>query len=279
VRSGTRVERLGRRGDGFVLEAGSQEFEANNVVVAMANYQKPVVPAFARELNPDIVQMHSFDYRRPSQLPDGDVLIVGAANSGAEIAMELSRSRRTLLAGRHVGNLPWAYDGTLALNLFAPLLLRVVFHRLLTVDTPIGRKIRPKVLTGAAPLIRVKPKGLTTAGVERVARVTGVQDGKPALADGRVLGVPNVIWSTGFNPGFSWIDLPVLDGNEPRHQAGVVPSEPGLFFVGLNFLYSFSSIMIHGVGRDAGRIADLIATGRRAGSPQARPAYAGAAAL
>lgn len=259
VRSGTRVERLGRRGNGFVLEAGDQEFEANNVVVAMSNYQKPVMPPFAKELDPGIVQFHSLHYHSPSQLRPGEVLIVGAANSGAEIAMEVAASHGTMMSGNHPGNLPWEYNGVAGLNFFLPLLFRVVFHRILTMNTPIGRKIRPKVQHHPAPLIRVKPKRLTEAGVQRVPRVTGVREGKPLLADGRVLDVANVIWCTGFNPGFSWIDLPIMEGNEPRHQSGVVPEMPGLYFVGLEFLHAFSSIMVHGVGRDAERIAGLVA--------------------
>ena len=91
--------------------------------------------------------------------------------------------------------------------------------------------------------------------------MTGVRDGKPLLADGRVLDVANVIWCTGFHPGLSWIDLPTpvygADG-EPVHERGIVPGEPGFYFVGLHFLYSFSSTMIHGVARDAERIADTI---------------------
>ena len=87
------------------------------------------------------------------------------------------------------------------------------------------------------------------------------------LEDGRVLDVTNVIWCSGFNPGFSWIDrddLPVLDGDgEPIHDGGVVPSVPGLYFVGLHFLYSMSSSMIHGVGRDAKRIASAVAARSR----------------
>jgi len=102
------------------------------------------------------------------------------------------------------------------------------------------------------------------AGVERVARVAGVRDGKPVLEDGRVLDVANVIWAAGFHPGFSWIDLPVLDEHgEPKQERGVVASQPGLYFVGLHFLYAMSSTMIHGVGRDAKYVADAVR--RRAG--------------
>jgi putative flavoprotein involved in K+ transport len=140
-----------------------------------------------------------------------------------------------------------------------PVLFRLVFHRLLTVDTPIGRRARPRVMVGGAPLIRQRPADLARAGVERVGRVTGVQDGNPLLADGRLLDVANVIWCTGFSPGLSWLDLPILDAHgEPMHERGLVPSEPGLFFVGQHFLYAMSSAMIHGVARDAERIARAI---------------------
>jgi len=108
-------------------------------------------------------------------------------------------------------------------------------------------------------LIRVKPKDLAAAGVDRVPRTTGVEERLPRLEDGRRLDVANVVWCSGFHPGFSWIDLPVLGPDEPNHDRGVVDAEPGLHFVGLRFLYSKSSEQIHGVGRDAARIADVVA--------------------
>jgi putative flavoprotein involved in K+ transport len=133
----------------------------------------------------------------------------------------------------------------------------------LTTSTPIGRKVRPKMISTGEPLIRVKPKDLAAAGVERVPRVTGVEDGLPQLEDGRSVDAANVVWCTGFHPGFSWIDLPVLGPQEPTHKRGIVESEQGLFFIGLKFLYSVSSEQIHGVGRDADRIAGRIAARRR----------------
>jgi len=128
------------------------------------------------------------------------------------------------------------------------------------VDTAIGRKARPKALTSIGPLERVRPKELAAAGVERVPRTVGVRDGLPALEDGRVMDVANVIWCTGLRPDFGWIDLPVFgqDGL-PVHDRGIVGSEPGLYFVGLFFLSSLTSSLIGGVGKDAGHIADHIA--------------------
>jgi putative flavoprotein involved in K+ transport len=260
VRSGTRVERVSRQGDRLLVVAGGSRFDADNVIVAMANYQRPRTPAFAGELDPRIVQFHSKDYRNPSQFQAGAVLIAGAGNSGSEIALEAVRGHQTWMAGRDTGHIPFRIEGFAGRALLVRLVLRVLFHRILSVATPIGRQVRPRLLHGGGPLIRVKPRDLSAAGVERVPRVVGVRNGLPLLEDGRVLDVANVVWCTGFHPGFSWIDLPVFgtDG-EPQHDGGIVRSEPGLYFVGLHFLYSLSSEMIHGVGRDAARIAATVA--------------------
>jgi putative flavoprotein involved in K+ transport len=260
VRLGVRVERVSRQGARFLLVAGDLRFDADNVIVAMGNFQRPSTPAFAADLDPKIQQLHSIDYRNPEQLRDGAALIVGAGNSGAEIAAELVRaSHKTWMAGPSTGNVPFRVDGRAARLGLTRFVFRVVFHRVLSVANPIGRKARPKMLHRAAPLIRVKPWHLADAGVERVPRVVGTRNGLPLLEDGRILDVANVVWCTGFHPGFSWIDLPVFGADGlPLHENGVVAQEPGLFFVGLHFLYALSSEMIHGVGRDAGRIAKVV---------------------
>jgi putative flavoprotein involved in K+ transport len=256
VRTGVRVESVERTAAGLLITAGEARFMAENVVVAMASYQRPRVPEFASQLDPAIVQLHSSEYLRPSQLKPGGVLLVGAGNSGAEIALEVARNGHpTWISGRDVGHVPFRVDGLAAHLLLSRLVLRGFFHRVLTVDTPIGRKVRPKILSIGGPLIRTKPKDLINAGISRVPRTVGVEQGRPLLEGGRVLEVSNVIWCTGFHPGFSWIKLPVHGETEPRHHRGIVASEPGLYFVGLHFLYSLSSTMIHGVARDAERIA------------------------
>jgi putative flavoprotein involved in K+ transport len=260
VRTGARVERLWQRGARYVIRAGGRELEADQVVVAMAHYQKAKVPAFAAELSPEIVQLHALDYRNPAQLRPGAVVIAGAGNSGAELAMDVSRAGHpTVVAGPDTGQVPFRMSGFLGRTLLTRFLLRFVFHRVLTVRTPMGRKVRPKMLHRGVPLIRTRGGDLAAAGVERAPRVVGARDGRPLLQDGRVLDAANVIWCTGFQPGFSWIDLPVFGPDkEPRHDGGVVTEQPGLYFVGLGFLYAMSSSMIHGVGRDAARIVEAI---------------------
>jgi putative flavoprotein involved in K+ transport len=268
VRSGTRVQRLSREGDRYLVDAGDQRFEAANVVVAVGTFQRPCVPGFASELAADLVQFHVVDYRHPGQLQPGDVLLVGAGNSGSELAMELSHDRQVWMSGRDTGHIPFRVDGWFGRTLGVPFVLRFLFRRILTVSTPIGRRVRPKVLTTGGPLIRVKPRDLAEAGVERVPRVEGVREGRPLLADGRVLDVANVVWCTGFHPGFSWIDLPIHGPDEPRHEAGIVADHPGLYFVGLHFLSALASDMIHGAGEDAARVVEHLAA-RRTGDASA----------
>src|SRR5260370_3903280 len=119
---------------------------------------------------------------------------------------------------------------------------------------------------GSAALVGLKAGIPPAAGVVRVPRIAGVRDGLPVTQDGQVLDVANVIWCTGFRPGFSWIELPVLgESGEPQHRAGVMATEPGLYFVGLHFLYAVSSQTLMGVSRDARRIARRIAAPRLAG--------------
>src|SRR6185369_13160854 len=102
-------------------------------------------------------------------------------------------------------------------------------------------------------------------------RIAGVADGQPVTEDGRALDVTNVIWCTGYRPGFSWIDLPVLgDRQEPIHEQGVVGQEPGLYFIGLEFVYAATSATITGVGRDAKRVAKHIAGRRSVAEPSAK---------
>jgi putative flavoprotein involved in K+ transport len=275
VRTGVRVERVSRVGGRYLVTAGERRFEADNVVVASGAYQHPKVPEFARRLDPRIAQLHSRQYRRPSQLQEGGVLVVGAGNSGVEIALEAARNGHpTWMSGRHPGNVPFRIEGTPARLFLERLVLRVLFHRVLTVDTPLGRKVRPRVVSRGGPLIRVRPRDIAAAGIERVPRVAGIRDGLPELEGGRVLEVANVVWCTGFDHDWSWIDLPGMDGHEPVQCRGVVEGSPGLYLVGMHFLYAMSSSMIHGVGRDAEFIARHIATRPAAGAGEEEPAEA-----
>jgi putative flavoprotein involved in K+ transport len=224
----------------------------------MSNSQVSRVPALAADLAPDITQLTSEDYRNPAQLPPGGVLVVGMGNSGADIALEISRSHDTWLAGKETGHIPFRIETVFARHVLTRI-VRFLQHNLLSVKTPVGRKLRPKMMSETVPLIRVKPKDLVDAGITRTPRIATVRNGLPVTEDGQAIDVKTVVWCTGFRPGFSWIDLPVLgDRQEPQHLAGIVPQQPGLYFVGLHFLFSLTSAQVSGVGRDARRIVNHI---------------------
>jgi putative flavoprotein involved in K+ transport len=266
VRSSTRVTRLSFDGETYVVEAAGGELRSANVVVAMADYQVPHVPDFAPDLNPDINQMHSAQYKRPSQLADGPALVVGFGNSGADIGLEVAETHTTYLSGKPSPVIPFHLEPWFGRNIGVRL-VRFAAVKVLNTSTPVGRRVRPKLIAhgGGAPIVRVKPTDLAKAGVRRVERVTSVEDGLPMLADGTALDVANVIWCTGFRPGFSWIDLPVFDAqHHPVHERGIVPGQPGLYFCGLFFLHALWSETLSGMPIDAKHVVDHLASKRQA---------------
>jgi putative flavoprotein involved in K+ transport len=267
VRLGTRVERITRDGETFVVITSDRRYEAVNVVVASGANQEPRVPVLARELDSGVVQMHSSAYRNPSQLVDGGVLVVGTGNSGADIALELSATHRTWLSGPDGGHIPFDVDSWISRHIATRIVVFVGRH-VLTLRTPMGRKVRERYLTKGTGLIRVKPKQLAAAGVEWVSKTASVRDGTPVLEDGRALDVANVIWCTGFRHDLSWIDLPIFDDSgELMHERGVVPAVPGLAFVGLTFQFSAGSDVIPGVARDARYVVRHLADRQNVAEP------------
>jgi putative flavoprotein involved in K+ transport len=265
VHCGVRVDALTKEDGGYVATGGNRRFEADNVVVATGVFRRPYVPSFAGGLDPSITQLHSNDYRNPSQLQDGPVLVVGASHSGSDIAYEAAAEHDVILSGKDTGQIPAPIESRRGRVFFRGLFL--VGTHVLTVDTPLGRKLRPHVRHGGGPLLRYRRKDLRKAGVERVlARTVGIEGGQPVLDDGRVLDVTNVVWCTGFRPDHSWIRLPFDLGDDgyPVQYRGVVPSSPGLYFVGLPFLHSFASMFIGGAGRDAERVVRNIVDERTA---------------
>lgn len=260
VQHNVMAEMVTKTNGAFTVTAGGRQISANNVIVATGAYKNPVIPGFAKELKKSIVQLHSDDYRNPSQLPPGPVLVVGAGNSGAEISIELaSAGHQVWLAGRDVGHIPAETLGHILGGHPYWLLLTRVF----SVKTPIGRKMQKQALQQGTPLIRLDAGKVTKAGVTRTPKVRGVREGMPLLEDGRVLNVKGIVWATGYRPDFSWIKLPIAGENGyPVHVGGVVPGVPGLYFVGLHFQTALASALLGGVGNDAWIVVEHI-TGKR----------------
>lgn len=109
---GTRVFTVKAADDGYIIETTAGTFQAENVVVATGLYQKPRTPRFNGTLSPEILQLHSDGYQNPDSLPEGAVLVVGSAQSGAQIAEELYQSgRKVYLSVSRSGRVPRRYRG------------------------------------------------------------------------------------------------------------------------------------------------------------------------
>jgi len=162
VRLGTAVEALTQEDGRYVAHTGGSRIEAETVVVASGVFEKPHVPEFADELNPAITQLHSSAYRNLSQLQDGPVLVVGASHSGADIAFEAAAEHEVVLSGRDTGQLPASIESRRGRALFRGLFFAGT--HILTVDTPLGRKMRPEIRRGGAPLLRYRRSDLRGRG-------------------------------------------------------------------------------------------------------------------
>jgi putative flavoprotein involved in K+ transport len=274
VRMSTRVDRLEpRAGGGFVASLDDTPITCDNVVVATGTFGRTShVPAFAADLDPAITQMHSSQYRRPSQLTEGPVLVVGASHSGCDIAYEVAEHRQTILCGRDCRQFPGRPESWSA-RVLMPILVFAARH-VITRRTAIGRKAMGEIRHHGGPMIRVKRQDLAARGVERIeSRVSGTEGGRPMLDDGRVLDVANVVWCTGFRQVFDWILVPVFDEDGwPDEYRGVVEAVPGLFFCGLSFQYAFSSMVFPGIGRDAAYVANEIVRRAHSTAPASRAA-------
>jgi putative flavoprotein involved in K+ transport len=270
VRSGVEARRVSRAAESsWRIETTDQPLVADAVVIATGGYQTPRIPAWASELAPDIRQVHSLDYRNPSHFQPGPVLVVGASHSGAEIAIEAVHEHRTVLVGRDTGQIPIKTNGRLA-RFVVPVIWFAVNH-VLTVKTSMGRQAKAQFRAHGFPLEHPTRGDVAAAGVERITvRATGVRDGKPMLDDGRVLDVRNVVWCTGFQGDYSWIEgLTYGADGYPNEDHGVVTAAPGLYFAGLRFQSTGASSLVGGVGRDAAHVVDRIAT--RAAAERRQP--------
>ncbi len=242
VRYRSRVTALEPAAGGYRLATGSGDYQAGQVIIATGAYQEPWTPPAAARLGPGVTQLHAAAYRNPGQIPGDEVLVVGAANSGAQIAAELAATHRVCLSqGAPIRRLPRKIAG-IPIHSFGDRLGLIPAP----FDTWRGRTQRGDLLVG--PSLRQLAR---RHGIELADRVTGADGRSIRFADGRQLQVSAVIWATGYRPDYSWIHLPVLDGHGlPRHQRGVT-GYPGLYFLGMHNQYSRGSALIHWVRYDA----------------------------
>jgi putative flavoprotein involved in K+ transport len=253
VRTGVRAARVTRAGAGFEVETTGGTYRCARVVVATGAHHRPKTPDFAQRLDPGIRQLHSIGYRNPTQLAPGGVLVVGAANSGTDIALDAAAAGHpTWLAGRHPGQVPVDIDSKRARPVIP--IVMFVFKHVLTLRTPMGRRARPKALAHGVMLVRNKLADLDAAGVARIGRISDVRAGRPVTEDGplpEMAKVANVVWCTGSEADHSFLDLPwaAADGRPDAHRG--VGAGAGLYFLGLEFQFALASATIQGLDRDA----------------------------
>jgi putative flavoprotein involved in K+ transport len=267
------VRRLSEDDGRFVLDVDGRMIMADQVVVATGPFQTPYVPKLAEQLDSEVWQAHSTGYRRPSDGPEGTVLVVGGGNTGFQISKELSATHNVVLSvGSKQKPLPQRIAGR---DLFWWL---TKTHLLFTtVESRLGSKLQHR-----DTLIGSSPRELKRRySVELKPRATAVSGRTVTFEDGSEIAVDAVVWATGYRPDYSWIDLPILDSNERlRHRRGVT-DVPGLFFLGLTWQWTRGSALIGWVKDDAAFLAERIAALQEANTRallERAPDAAGAAA-
>jgi putative flavoprotein involved in K+ transport len=246
------VRRLSAADPGFVLESDGRTITADQAVVATGPFQKPFVPEAAERLASGVLQMHATGYRNPRDIPDGTVLVVGGGNTGFQIAKELSRTHRVVLAvGSRQTPLPQRLLGR---DLFWWLTKSRLFNA--TIDSRLGRRLSTR-----ETLIGSSPRELRhNHGVELKPRAVDANGRSVRFEDGSEVELDAVIWATGYRPDYSWIELPVVnEAGQLRHRRGVT-DVPGLYFLGLTWQYRRGSALIGWVKDDAKFIAEQITT-------------------
>ena len=258
IRHNIKVENLTPIDQGYQINTNGGTFFAKNVVIATGSYQLPSTPELSTQLDANIFQIHSSNYQNPHQIPVDNVLIVGAGNSGAEIALDLVKTgKKVWLAGRDVGRVP---ANSPVGKLFNGYPIWWIMTHMLTIDTPVGRKMQTTSAHHGTPLGRATRAEIAAAGVVLTPKLSNVVSGKPQMENGQILPADAVIWATGFKPDFSWIKLPIFDDHGyPIHDRGVIKSAPGLYFIGLFFQTGLSSSFLGGVGKDAAFITAQLA--------------------
>lgn len=282
VRTGVEVVRVERAdGGGWLLATASGDgVRADVVVVATGYNHTPVVPPWPGAQTFPGELLHASAYRHARPFRGRDVLVVGAGNTGAEIAVDLveggaARVRLSVRTPPHVvrrSTLGWPAQGTgvLVRHLPVPLVdaaARLV-ARLEVPDLSAHGLARPttglysRVLAGAVPVQDVGlVEGVRTGAIEPVAAVAGFDGATVVLADGARITPQVVVAATGYRQGLEPLvgHLGVLDGRGLPRAHGARPALPGLYFTGYT---NPISGMLRELRLDAVRIARAVARTR-----------------
>jgi putative flavoprotein involved in K+ transport len=247
ILTSTTVTRLTRQAGSFAVHTTQGTLTAVQVVVATGAFQQPYVPALSRSFTA-VPQLHSAAYCRPADLPAGRVLVVGAANSGLQIAEDLLTTHEVTVA---VGATPPCVPQRIAgRDLFWWLTRLGVMDK--GPDSLLAKRIRAR----GDLIIGTSRRALASAGADFRPRLVGASGRLARFADGTAIQPDAVVWATGYRPDYTWIDIPDVtapDGR-PRHEHGQSRAAPGLWFLGLPWQRSRGSSLLGFVQRDAAHL-------------------------
>lgn len=260
---GTRVEAVTQVADGFavtLVTAGERTIvHAKTVIVAAGAFDKPYVPTFGEAAGAGIFQIHVAAYHNPGLLPDGPALVVGTGASGTQVAAELSASRKVYLSGPATKHAPRSFLGRdLYWWLYALGIMRI--RR----ESWLGRKLLQRPGGGDLLVGPSLAAIVATAGLQRRGMLVGFKDGLPQFDDGQSADdIRSVVWATGYRNDYRWLPAPACDADGiPLQRRGIALAVPGLYFVGLRFMYRADSSNLGGVARDAEYLAQVVADRR-----------------
>lgn len=241
----TSVQSVKQVDRGFEVITNNGILYSKQIVVASGAFRSPLIPSISKEYGENVFQIHSSEYSAPNQIPDGPILVVGGGNSGTQIATELVVDREvTVAVGHPLKFFPLRFLGK---SIFT--WLEWLGFLYAGTDTKRGAWFRKQ----GDPTFGFEFKHLIRSGkVQIKSRVTRVQNGQTVFQDSSEMDIKNIIWSTGFVPDFTWLEIDgALDAEgNPRHHRGVSPVQ-GLFFIGLPWQRQRGSALVCGVGRDA----------------------------
>jgi putative flavoprotein involved in K+ transport len=244
-----RVRAVKAREHGYLVETDDRAYDADQVVIATGPFQTPRIPSIAADLSAEVRQLHSSDYRRPDDVPDGPVLVVGGGNTGFQIAHELAATNEVHLAiGSRQTPLPQRLLGR---DLFTILTATGLMAK--TVESRLGRR-----LSRRDALIGSSPRAIRRRGVDVRPRVTGATGSTITFADESTLDARAVIWATGFGVDHSYVDAPVFSADGAVIHTRGVTAAPGLYFLGMPWQHTRGSALLGWVKDDAHHIADQI---------------------
>ncbi|OOR22114.1 flavin-containing monooxygenase [Bacillus cereus] len=241
----TEVLKIKKEKDIFELHTSKEILQSKKIIIASGGFQQPFIPSFSQHLSSHIFQIHSSQYKTPSQIPKGKVLVVGGGNSGMQIAVELAKTHGVTMAISHP-------------LMFLPLHLlgKSIFYWLektgllyAEINTKRGRWFQGK----KDPIFGFEGKELIRNGAIKLQKkVVSASGNNIMFQNGDTYSAESVIWSTGFMQDYKWIEIEkaVNEKGFPNHIKGISPVR-GLYYIGLPWQSQRGSALICGVGKDA----------------------------